>query len=228
MGFRGRGRGGGNFGRGGPRGGSRGGGRGGGRGGKSRHEDGKKPERNMLTKYAPKANPKRTTTCTICSELGKYKCPKSQKSYCSVACYKKLREIMEKELAERINDLEEGEELDSDEDTVDVEKKSVDVERIETKNRDSDRYPSDRERRDNFKANFKDEDKVPSKLLDYLKKDVAMKNLLKNKRLQDILTNLQSLTAGRRFSMVETALKNEPVFREYADACLNVICPIED
>ena len=83
-------------------------------------------------------------------------------------------------------------------------------------------------RRDNFKANFKDEDQVPSKLLDYLKKDVAMKNLLKNKRLQDILTNLQSLTAGRRFSMVETALKNEPVFREYADACLNVICPVED
>ena len=137
---------------------------------------------------------------------------------------------MEKELAERINDLEEGEELDSDEDTVEVEKKSsVDGEQIEiTKNRDSDRYPSDRERRDNFKANFKDEDQVPPKLLDYLKADVAMKNLLKNKRLQEILTNLQSLTAGRRFHMVEIALKNEPVFREYADACLNVICPVED
>merc|ERR1711920_966958 len=71
-----------------------------------------------------------------------------KKGYCSVACYKKLREQMEKELEAKIQDLEEGEELVSDEEEeVFATVKSSDVV-INNKNNG----------KDPFKANFKDED----------------------------------------------------------------------
>merc|ERR1712173_408629 len=157
--------------------------------------------RNMLTEYAPKPNPKQKKVCAICSEPGKYTCPKSKKAYCSVACYKKLREQLEKELEAKIKDLEEGEELITDEE----EEVSTNVKTTEV--------ATDNNGRDPFKASFKDEDIVPPKLLDFLGEDVAMRNLLKNKRLQEILKNLQNMPAGKRFHMLEVALKNEPVFR---------------
>ena len=71
--------------------------------------------------------------------------------------------------------------------------------------------------------NLPDDQKIPDKLLTLLSEDFAMKNLLKNKRLQEILKNLEKMNFRKRMSMIGTYLQNEPIFREYADACLDFI-----
>merc|ERR1712001_464320 len=128
----------------------------------------------MLTLTAPRPRRKEAEICGVCEAnvLAKYKCPKSKTPYCSVPCYKKLREKAAEELAEKLKNLEEGEEL--------VEDEVEEVAKVVTEENDNDS-------RNPFKANFSEEEQVPPKLLDYLGSDVAMRNLLKNKHLRDIL-----------------------------------------
>lgn len=161
---------------------------------------------NKFLKSRDLKKPKKSKTCELCSnnQPSNYKDPKSGIFYCSVACFKKITSEM------RENRMKE----------------------LENKRKN---FPNQKDLNSNPNNNFTqrpllsfipESDQIPEKLFNFLTEDVALRNLLKNKRLQDILNYIMTIRKiDYRREVIGAALKNEPVFREYCDACLKVIEP---
>ena len=157
---------------------------------------------NVSTGYKSK---KSKSFCEVCkTNISKYEVPKAKIFYCSVACYKQISDEFKNERIKKMAELEE-------------------------KRRNNLPAPSEEEARQRYErilGKIPDQDTVPEELLDFLKADVALRNLLKNKALRRCLEEITKKgNLEKRCELVERLLKDSASFREYANAVLNVIEP---
>ncbi|XP_055983077.1 zinc finger HIT domain-containing protein 3 [Sorex fumeus] len=143
--------------------------------------------------------------CVVCLEKPKYRCPHCRLPYCSVACFGKHKEKCSPKagLAERktrsavpaVMMKSVGSEDDDDDDAI------------------ADFLNSDEE-----------EDRVSLQNLKNLEESAALKNLLQNPHLRQLLMSLDQ--ADDKAKLMKACMQ-EPLFVEFADCCLRVVEPAQ-
>lgn len=150
--------------------------------------------------------------CGQCKKDAKYKCPKTRIRYCSVKCYKLIQKGADegkiKPLPETL----------SDQTGLPSLMQNVTEEQIKWKG-----VVQDDQRKFNASTwqKYDDEDdRLPESKLNLLDSSDEIKNLLANPHLWQMLSYMDS--AKDKEQCIEKAMQ-EPIFVEFADACLKLV-----
>ncbi|EFB19428.1 hypothetical protein PANDA_012555, partial [Ailuropoda melanoleuca] len=152
--------------------------------------------------------------CVICLEKPKYRCPACRVPYCSVACFRKHKEQCNPE-------------------TRPTEKKirsAVVAKTIKPAGNKGDcvLYSSDDED-DGSVADFlnsdEEEDRVSLQNLKNLGESAALRSLLLNPHLRQLMLSLDQ--GADKAQLMRTCMQ-EPLFVEFADCCLRIVEPSQD
>ncbi|KAF0873120.1 zinc finger HIT domain-containing protein 3 [Crocuta crocuta] len=141
--------------------------------------------------------------CVICLEEPKYRCPACRVPYCSVGCFRKHKEQCNPK-------------------TRPMEKKRSAVTATSIKpaeDRDGDDSVAD------FLNSDEEEDRVPLQNLKNLGESAALRSLLLNPHLRQLMV---SLDQGDNKAELMRACMQEPLFVEFADCCLRIVEPSQD
>ncbi|CAD7667468.1 unnamed protein product [Nyctereutes procyonoides] len=143
--------------------------------------------------------------CVICLEKPKYRCPACRVPYCSVTCFRKHKEQCNPE-------------------TRPTEKKirsAVTAKTIKpTENKDD-----DEDSVADFLNSDEEEDRVSLQNLKNLGESAALRSLLLNPHLRQLMV---SLDQGDNKAKLMRACMQEPLFVEFADCCLRIVEPSQD
>lgn len=144
-----------------------------------------------------------SVVCVICLEKPKYRCPTCRVPYCSVTCFRNHKEQCNPE-------------------THPVEKKRSAVTAKTKKpmeNKDDDDSIAD------FLNSDEEEDRVSLQNLKNLGESAALRNLLLNPHLRQLMVGLDQ---GDNKAKLMRACMQEPLFVEFADCCLKIVEPSQN
>ncbi|XP_026890089.1 zinc finger HIT domain-containing protein 3 isoform X1 [Acinonyx jubatus] len=141
--------------------------------------------------------------CVICLEKPKYRCPACRVPYCSVGCFRKHKEecnpetrpIERKRSAVTAKTIKPAEDKDDDDSIAD------------------------------FLNSDEEEDRVSLQNLKNLGESAALRSLLLNPHLRQLMV---SLDQGDNKEKLMRACMQEPLFVEFADCCLRIVEPSQD
>ncbi|KAK7163900.1 hypothetical protein R3I94_002571 [Phoxinus phoxinus] len=137
--------------------------------------------------------------CGICSEhVPKYRCPACRIRYCSVSCFKRHKDD------DSCHPIKESDPASSGPAPVSSAEQPWIVEDLLDEDSQT--------------------DKVPLQKLQQLGDSEALKDLLRNPHLRQLMMSVDS--AGNKASAVRDAMQ-EPLFVEFADRCLQIIEPTQ-
>ncbi|XP_012634495.2 zinc finger HIT domain-containing protein 3 [Microcebus murinus] len=145
-----------------------------------------------------------TVVCVICLEKPKYRCPACRVPYCSVTCFRKHKEQCNPEtrpVERRIRSA--------------VPAKTVKP----VENKDDDSSVAD------FLNSDEEEDRVSLQNLKNLEESTALRSLLLNPHLRQLMI---SLDQGDDKAKLMRAYMQEPLFVEFADCCLGIVEPSQN
>ncbi|XP_014717773.1 zinc finger HIT domain-containing protein 3 [Equus asinus] len=146
-----------------------------------------------------------TIVCVICLEKPKYRCPACRVPYCSVTCFRKHKEQCNPE-------------------TRPVERKirsaltAKTLKPVENKDDDDDSVAD-------FLNSDEEEDRVSLQILKNLGESAALRSLLLNPHLRQLMV---SLDQGDNKAKLMRACMQEPLFVEFADCCLRIVEPSQN
>ncbi|XP_066118870.1 zinc finger HIT domain-containing protein 3 [Saccopteryx bilineata] len=145
-----------------------------------------------------------TVICVICLEKPKYRCPACRVPYCSVTCFRKHKEQCSAELSP-------------------VEKKISSAVSAKTvkpvENKDDDDSVAD------FLNSDEEEDRVSLQKLKNLGESAALRSLLLNPHLRQLMVSLDQ--ADNKATLMRACMQ-EPLFVEFADCCLRIVEPSQN
>ncbi|XP_036767000.2 zinc finger HIT domain-containing protein 3 isoform X1 [Manis pentadactyla] len=142
-----------------------------------------------------------TVVCVICLEKPKYRCPACRMPYCSVTCFRKHKEQCNPETQPG------GKKIRSAAIAISI--KPVEDE-------DDDDSIAD------FLNSDEEEDRVSLQNLKNLGECAALRSLLLNPHLRELMV---SLDQGDNKAKLMKACMQEPLFVEFADCCLRIVAP---
>ncbi|XP_057630040.1 zinc finger HIT domain-containing protein 3 [Chionomys nivalis] len=141
----------------------------------------------------------KTAVCVVCLEKPKYRCPACRVPYCSVACFQKHKEQCSPE-------------------TRPVENRRT-VAPVTTRSegdKDDDSSVAD------FLNSDEEEDRVSLQKLRNLGESAALRSLLLNPHLRQLMVNLDQ--SDNKAKLMKACMQ-EPLFVEFADCCLKIVEP---
>lgn len=141
-----------------------------------------------------------TLVCAVCLEKPKYRCPTCRVPYCSVTCFRKHREQCNPETRPAEKKIRSG-----------VTAKTP----VENKDDDDDAIAD-------FLNSDEEEDRVALQNLKNLGESAALRSLLLNPHLRQLMV---SLDQGDDKAKLMRACMQEPLFVEFADCCLRIVEP---
>uniref|UniRef100_A0A8C3YJ02 Zinc finger HIT domain-containing protein 3 n=1 Tax=Catagonus wagneri TaxID=51154 RepID=A0A8C3YJ02_9CETA len=144
-----------------------------------------------------------TAVCVICLEKPKYRCPVCRVPYCSVTCFRKHKEHCNPE-------------------TRPVEKKIRSALTAKTKNPVENKDDEDDDSVADFLNSDEEEDRVSLENLRNLGESAALRSLLLNPHLRQLMVDLDQ--ADNKAKLMRACMQ-EPLFVEFADCCLRIVEP---
>lgn len=147
-------------------------------------------------------------TCLVCNATkAKYKQPKTGVPFCSVDCSKKITPEIIQKFEKSQQKTYQNRKRKPAENSLASQKSYEDFHHV-------------------IRQQIPDADVIPVKMFEFLEKDVALKNLLKNKNLVEILKLISSkFSFDAKKYLIDQALRESVDFREFANACLSVVEP---
>ncbi|XP_032354220.1 zinc finger HIT domain-containing protein 3 [Camelus ferus] len=143
--------------------------------------------------------------CVICLEKPKYRCPACHVPYCSVACFRKHKEQCNPE-------------------THPVQKK-IPALTAKTKKPVEDKDDDDDDSVADFLDSDEEEDRVSLQNLKNLGESAALRSLLLNPHLRQLMVSLDQ--ADNKAKLMRACMQ-EPLFVEFADCCLRIVEPSQN
>ncbi|KAM7333999.1 hypothetical protein ACRRTK_007319 [Alexandromys fortis] len=141
----------------------------------------------------------KTAVCVVCLEKPKYRCPACRVPYCSVACFQKHKEQCSPETC-----------------PVENRRTVAPVTTRSEEDKDDDSSVAD------FLNSDEEEDRVSLQKLRNLGESAALRSLLLNPHLRQLMVNLDQ---GDNKAKLMKACMQEPLFVEFADCCLKIVEP---
>ncbi|XP_075847389.1 zinc finger HIT domain-containing protein 3 [Microtus pennsylvanicus] len=141
----------------------------------------------------------KTAVCVVCLEKPKYRCPACRVPYCSVACFQKHKEQCSPETR-----------------PVENRRTAAPVTTRSEEDKDDDSSVAD------FLNSDEEEDRVSLQKLRNLGESAALRSLLLNPHLRQLMVNLDQ---GDNKAKLMKACMQEPLFVEFADCCLKIVEP---
>ncbi|BFZ05073.1 hypothetical protein BsWGS_08112 [Bradybaena similaris] len=140
------------------------------------------------------------STCVVCSvQTTKYRCPQCFLRYCSLVCCRTHKETCVKPSSDTKPDGTTQVQQLTTNDSVSRERELLIQSQV---------------------IDDEDEDKVPAKLLQQLEHSPGLKEILSNPHLRGILEDL--VKSDKPEAAMARAMR-EPIFTEFADACLQIV-----
>ncbi|XP_004684513.1 PREDICTED: zinc finger HIT domain-containing protein 3 isoform X4 [Condylura cristata] len=143
-----------------------------------------------------------TVVCAVCLEKPKYRCPACRVPYCSLACFRKHKEQCNPE-------------------TRAAERRIRPPLATKTKSPVENQDDGDDSIAD-FLNSDEEEDRVSLQNLKNLEESAALRSLLLNPHLRELMV---SLDQGDNKAKLMRACMQEPLFVEFADCCLRIVEP---
>ncbi|KAG8520186.1 Zinc finger HIT domain-containing protein 3 [Galemys pyrenaicus] len=146
-----------------------------------------------------------TVVCVICLEKPKYRCPACRVPYCSVTCFREHKEQCNPE-------------------TRAVERKIRPALATKTTSPAENQDDGDDAIAD-FLDSDEEEDRVSLQNLKNLEESAALRGLLLNPHLRELMVRLDQ---GDNKAKLMRACMQEPLFVEFADCCLRIVEPSQN
>ncbi|XP_057569968.1 zinc finger HIT domain-containing protein 3 isoform X1 [Hippopotamus amphibius kiboko] len=143
----------------------------------------------------------RTAVCVICLEKPKYRCPACRVPYCSLTCFRRHKERCNPETRPVQKEIRSA--------LIAKTKRPVE-------NTDDDDSVAD------FLNSDEEEDRVSLQNLKNLGESAALRRLLLNPHLRQLMVSLDQ--AGDKAKSMRACMQ-EPLFVEFADCCLSIVEP---